>query len=559
MVGYIVIKGNKIDKKYVLAEIKKILSKKMTNENTRTSFPKIPAEKLPHGTSLLAIIDEKASPPFWSLSEYIEFAHFHEKFGYYTNNAKLAHNSKDDFHFTTQIHNGFSFALAVLLQAFHTWKELVADEKLGPDQTFNFAEPGAGTGLLCCKILRLIDRMDFANYSPENTTQSWETFVNNLKIHLSDISLKHVKGIIKNIELLKATLKSPGLVDKVVVSHRRLQELDANKMHFCIIQEVLDDLPVDKIIKRDENMFEVAMIVPVVEPQNPLANTEDDKELRKWFDNNNKSLAGFEKKKLINIKKLNISSTSLEQLKSIKWVEVYVGVELFPKINRLLKKNLKFYEQKFDYAKKGDPILIRKDINECLMPLVNLMGSAVVYDYGQIAGEFDAIRANEIRVFPKDDMNSEPVSSGLGFFLGARKVKKEPYLISPGKYNITSNVDFDEVSWYMDHQISTAVICGPQGVIITDHIAELIESMPDLDEDFCEQFRKAYLHINKIHPSTEFSDRKIPYWLSILQFIKPSTDFKMLVLANNSLEKEIQNFYNVKDSTVENQFRLKSC
>ncbi len=165
---------------------------------------------------IINILKEKKSIP---LDQYINFALYDKKFGYYM--KKNPFGKKGDFITSPLISNLFSEMLAVWCVSF--W------EKIGKPKRILVVELGPGDGSLCNDILE--------------TFKKFNDFYQSLEINLLEISCK-----LKKIQKKK-------IINNKVKWIKKVNDIKKGPVIF-IGNEFFDALPIKQIYKKDNSFFE---------------------------------------------------------------------------------------------------------------------------------------------------------------------------------------------------------------------------------------------------------------------------------------------------------------
>ena len=165
---------------------------------------------------IINILKEKKSIP---LDQYINFALYDKKFGYYM--KKNPFGKKGDFITSPLISNLFSEMLAVWCVSF--W------EKIGKPKKILMVELGPGDGSLCNDILE--------------TFKKFNGFYDSLEINLLEISCK-----LKKIQKKK-------IINNKVKWIKKISDIKKGPVIF-IGNEFFDALPIKQIYKKNNSFFE---------------------------------------------------------------------------------------------------------------------------------------------------------------------------------------------------------------------------------------------------------------------------------------------------------------
>ena len=402
--------------------------------------------------------------------------------------------------------------------------------------TFNIVEPGAGVGIFAMKLLTIIDNLDINSLHGENR-ENWLSFTSQLRLHLSDRSPLQVENIKKTLSEESDKLHDKTLLDKVSVECCALSEVKI-PADFMMIQEVFDVLPIERI-KFTDNGIKVAIVIPTVE------NAVDDAPLREW-------LAKHSELSPDELKDKYVLSNLCEDLDKVTWLQTYVDVDHFPEIKQQVMQYYDYYSTLA--AQEKDKIInIRRQLTPSLAPLTHLRGAALVFDYGHTCHDAAAVKNHpfyELRLYPQDDTNSDYDNHGFFSFLSKNRImRKNAYLLNPGKYDITANVDFSELLHHLSDQ-HVPVCYGSQSITSTDHFLGVLRSMPQFTTAFIEEeYLPAYEYQEcRLYEIPKF-ELESPFVVSLRLFtdyIGAAASFKQLMVANTTFAGELQGHYEVE-------------
>lgn len=491
------------------------------------------AAKFNKSKPVVTAMVEAEKVPFSSLGAYIDFAMFDARCGYYTNkvNIGLSH----DIDFGTQLHNGLGFVFGVLVQAYNVWLTQVRAGTRAATDTFNIVEPGAGVGIFAMKLLTIIDNLDINSLQGENRA-NWLAFTSQLRLHLSDRSPLQVANIKKTLAEKSEKLYDKTLLNKVSVECCALSEVKISA-DFMMIQEVFDVLPIERI-KFSNDGIKVAIVIPTV------ANAVDDVLLREW-------LAKHSELSPDELKDKYVLSNLCEELDKVTWLQTYVDIDHFPEIKQQV---MQFYDYYATLAaqEKDKTINIRRQLTPSLAPLNHLRGAALVFDYGHTCHDAAVVKNHpfyELRLYPQNDTNSDYDNHGFFGFLSTNRITRpNAYLINPGKYDITANVDFSELLHHLSDQ-HVPVCYGSQSITSTDHFLDVLRSMPQFTTAFIkEEYLPAYEYECRKYEIPHF-ELESPLVVSLRLFtdyIGAASSFKQLMLANTAFAAKLQGHYEVE-------------
>jgi len=154
-----------------------------------------------------------------SISDFMNAALYHEKYGYYMSKIPLGKNG--DFITSPEISQLFGEVIAVWIM--YKW------EKLGKPSKFSLVELGPGKGTLIHDVIRV--------------TKKYKGFFDSMSIHLVEIS-PVLRGIQKQ-----------NLRDAEVKWHENIDNLPECPTIF-LANEFFDALPIDQFIYRDGQCYE---------------------------------------------------------------------------------------------------------------------------------------------------------------------------------------------------------------------------------------------------------------------------------------------------------------
>ena len=305
-----------------------------------------------------------------------------------------------------------------------------------------------------------------------------------------------------------------------------------------MIQEVFDVLPIERI-KFSDNDIKVEIVIPTVE--NPV----DDVLPREWLVTHSE-LSPEE------LKDKYVLSHLCEDMDKVTWLKTYVDIDHFPEIKQQVMQYYDYYST-LASQEKDKVINIRRKLTPSLAPLTHLRGAALVFDYGHTCHDAAAVKNHqfyELRLYPHDDANSDYDKNRFFLFSEENRItRKNAYLLNPGKYDITANVDFSELLHHLSNQ-HVPVCYGSQSITATDHFLAVLRSMPQfttafIEEEYLPSYEEQECRMYEI-PKFELESPFVVSLRLLTDYIAAAASFKQLMITNTAFSAKLQGHYEVE-------------
>lgn len=375
----------------------------------------------------------------WSYAQYMNEALYNKRFGYYSTRANQFHTSpllaqsNLSGNFETYATTNPLLAHMVGFQAYFMWRAMIEAGDIGPGETFQIVELGAGLGLFSANLLDFLELQ--TRFSP---SQAFEQFWNCLQYTIGEISpeLQQKQGEINAAWIGKGKLRIVPTDARHLAAAFERHSIKG----LVFSNELPDAFPVNELCLTFQNQLMIRTVVPSLKKGNLDLLPKETQERLVLEDKRYRHRYGFADlvegipAHLTLLAVNELDHFPVELIKELAWHDVLVPLEAFPEVEAVCRS---IGYEFFMGMRPTKPVYVNHFLDSFMEGVACVLdkGFVVTVDYG-------------------DTHSSENrPDTSLRTYGGSEKI---------GEFDITSDVHFTMLAELGKKRALNVVHYGPQ-------------------------------------------------------------------------------------------------